>query len=1181
MKKSLLFKPIVSLKQFKRTILIMKLTTLMLFLCAFQLLATNGRAQDAVIKLKNTTLNIGELFAAIERQTNYLMVYNSEEVNLAERVSVKEKKQTVADCLNEILEENNLSYEFSNDYIILSKKDGVKVVPPVVLSEVRQTGVVTDQHGEPIIGASVLVKGTTIGTITDLNGGFTVSATKGATLEISYIGYITQEVVCTGKQLKVTLKEDTQSLDEVVVVGFGSQKKVNLTGSVSMVDDKVFASRPVSNATQMLQGTIPGLNITGGNGTSMNDANKINVRGIATIGEGSTGAPLILIDGMEGDLNSVNPQDIENVSVLKDAASSSIYGSRAPFGVILITTKSGSAGRVVVNYNNNFRWASANNLPTPMNSYEYALYLRDADANGGKASAIFTPDKIDMIKRRMEGEDLPSLLLLPDNPNRFGDGIGYGIANENHYDLTFKDNVFSHDHNFSIKGGNERVDYYVSVNYSDEKGLLRFNQESRRRITSTRKLSAKLTDWVTLKVTNRFTTQKFSEPIGKDSYKNFWKRLAMWPNNPLYDPNGNMVDGTPAAHMANEGTSTTNQKWFYQQYQIELEPIKNWKTFIDFNYRYTNTESKDVRKLFYIKAVDNKTTYLAKAASSDAYVQEERDSDYYINFNAYTQYSKTFKEKHNFKIMAGFQLEQQKLGDITARRDGLIMDTSASLDVTSGLSYDGKTVVPTVGGKYNDWAIAGFFGRLNYDYRGRYLAEVNMRYDGTSRFRKGNRWGFFPSVSLGWNIAREGFFENFVDVMGNLKLRASYGELGNQNTSGYYPTYRIVPVKVTSGNWLVNGAQPTISSEPALIDPMLTWETIKNWNFGVDISMLSNRLTGSFDYYIRDTKNMVGPAPELPDVFGFGVPKQNNTNLRTMGFELMLSWRDVKNGFSYGLTATLADSRTKITAYPNDTKSLSTYRTGQWMGEIWGFETIGIAKTDEEMNQHLASLPNGGQNNLGSKWAAGDIMYRDLDGDGKISKGEGTADAPGDMKIIGNDLPRYAFGLTLDAAWKGVDVRAFFQGVLKRDYFIESSSSDKYLSRMMWGACGTIYNSVGLANHLDYFRNAEDHELGQNLDAYYPRPLFDNKLKNQQTQTRYLEDASYVRLKNLQLGYTLPVGLVSKWGISNLRVYVSGENLFTLTKLSDTFDPETIDAGVGGLAYPISRTWSVGLNVSF
>ena len=287
MKKSLLFKPIVSLKQFKRTILIMKLTTLMLFLCAFQLLATNGRAQDAVIKLKNTTLNIGELFAAIERQTNYLMVYNSEEVNLAERVSVKEKKQTVADCLNEILEENNLSYEFSNDYIILSKKDGVKVVPPVVLSEVRQTGVVTDQHGEPIIGASVLVKGTTIGTITDLNGGFTVSATKGATLEISYIGYITQEVVCTGKQLKVTLKEDTQSLDEVVVVGFGSQKNVHLPGSVSMVDDKVFASRPVSNATQMLQGTIPGLNITGGNGTSMNDANKINVRGIATIGEGS------------------------------------------------------------------------------------------------------------------------------------------------------------------------------------------------------------------------------------------------------------------------------------------------------------------------------------------------------------------------------------------------------------------------------------------------------------------------------------------------------------------------------------------------------------------------------------------------------------------------------------------------------------------------------------------------------------------------------------------------------------------------------------------------------------------------------------------------------------------------------------------------------------------------------
>lgn len=1045
--------------------------------------------------------------------------------------------------------------------------------------KIKQTGVIVDAQGEPIIGASIIIKGTTNGTISDLDGNFSLNVEKGAKIEISYISYKMRCVVCNGKPLRVILEEDTKTLDEVVVVGFGSQKKVNLTGAVSAIDEKVFDSRPVSSAAQMLQGAVAGLNITGGDGLGMNSDASISVRGVSTIGEGSSGKPLILIDGMEGDLNSVNPQDIATVSVLKDATSSSIYGSRAPFGVILITTKSGKAGKTTINYNNNLRWSSPLNLPDPMDSYEYAIYMRDADRNGGKASTIFSPEKIDLIKRFQQGEDIPPSAILSSNPNRWGDGIGYGNDNVNHFKEVFRNQAFSQEHNLSVKGGTDKLNYYFSANYSDENGFFSMNQESRTRITTTAKLSAQLFDWMTLKITNRFATRKFQQPMAPKSYDLFWKRLAMWPCAPAYDYNGNMFDGSPLFFVANEGTETKHRKWIYQQYQLQLEPIKDWKTFIDFNYKYASTEISDFKKVAYVTGVDNSSKYYAKGNHKDSYIKENRNSDYYINLNIYSQYNKTYNELHNFKAMVGFQLEQQKIGRVSARRDGLIVDELHALDVTDGLSFDGQAIVPTVSGNYNDWNTAGFFGRLNYDYDGRYLAEVNMRYDGTSRFRRDNRWGFFPSASIGWNIARESFFEPLSKNIGTLKFRASYGELGNQNTNAYYPTYRVVPIKTAAGPWLVNGAKPTVTNEPALIYPELSWEVIKNWNFGLDISAFNNRLTGSLDYYIRDTKNMVGPAPQLPDLFGATVPKQNNTNLSTYGFECILSWRDVlPNNFSYGVSASLADSKTEITSYPNITNSLSTYRTGQTMGEIWGYETIGIAKTNKEMDQHLSSLSNGGQNALGTKWAAGDVMYRDLNGDKKINNGSNTLANHGDLKVIGNNMPRYAFSFTLDAAWKGFDVRAFFQGILKRDYFLSTNNNN---DRMMWGASMNIYNSVGLSNHLDYFRNEPDHELGLNTDAFYPRPLFYGSRKNQQVQSRYLMDASYLRFKNLQLGYTLPNRFISTCHLSKVRVYGSVENLMTFTSLPDMFDPETITGGLGGIAYPLARTWAVGINVVF
>lgn len=478
------------------------------------------------------------------------------------------------------------------------------------------------------------------------------------------------------------------------------------------------------------------------------------------------------------------------------------------------------------------------------------------------------------------------------------------------------------------------------------------------------------------------------------------------------------------------------------------------------------------------------------------------------------------------------------------------------------------------------WATAGFFGRINYDYKERYLAEVNLRYDGTSRFMSDQRWNLFPSFSVGWNVAREAFMEPYNHIISNLKFRGSWGELGNQNTESLYPFIQLIKFAAADkdSHWLVNNQRPNTANAPNLISTLLGWETMRSWNIGVDFGLLSNRLTVSFDWFNRKTVNMVGPAPELPIILGTDVPKTNNADMLSQGFELDLGWKDQINGFNYSAHVLLSDDRQKILRYPNTTGNLDTWRAGQYVGEIRGLETIGIAKSDEEMKAHLASLPNGGQDAIGDKWGAGDIMYKDLNNDGKISYGSTTYDT-GDSKIIGNNSPRFKLGLDLNASWKGFDCRIFFQGVVKRDLWLNDN--------MFWGASGGIWSSSVFEPHLDFFRPEGD-EWGANLNAYFPRILSSGDGKNHQTQTRYLQNGAYVRLKNLQIGYTIPTSLTEKIGISNIRIFFSGENLLTITGLPSSFDPETIGTGYAatwgtssGKTYPLARTFSTGFSVNF
>lgn len=1043
-------------------------------------------------------------------------------------------------------------------------------------STIKVKGVVNDAMG-PVIGASIVEKGNAgNGTITDIDGNFSLNVSSNSTLIVSFVGYKAQEIPVAGKTFfTIDLKEDNEMLEEVVVVGFATQNKVNLTGSVGTAKAKDIEARPVANAVQALQGVIPGLNISNsGNGGELNATKSIDVRGTGTVGKDasgnafSSGSPLILIDGMEGDLNSINPQDIENISVLKDAAASSIYGSRAPFGVVLVTTKSGKSGRAQINYNMNMRYSTPIKMPDMANSYEFVNLFDDAEYNGS-GKHLYTDEYRQFVYDFMTGKSDDYI---------WGNGSGgkwnydYSANNVNWLKEYYRNTAPSQEHNVSVSGGSDKMTYYLSANYMTQEGFMRYGTEDYDRYTITAKISAQLTKALKVDYSNRWVRTDYERPtyMNDDFYNHILRRAR--PVRAVYDPNGYLMSDINYIGVMRDGGRHNEQKdAMAQQLKITVTPLKNWNIIGEMNIKTDNNWNHWEQFVVYSHYKDNpENTYTALTSANKDQVSEYSLKTTYLNPTVYSNYNFSLKEKHNFTVLGGFQAEIMKYRDMEGARTGLVTTDLPVLNLTTDAdSY-------TLKGLYKNWKNAGFFGRINYDYNGKYLVEGNLRYDGSSRFRRGNRWILTPSFSLGWNVARENFWEKLADVVEVFKLRVSYGELANQNTTSWYPTYQTLGVTTNGGKWLQNGALTSVASVPGLISTSLSWEKIKNTNIGFDFGALNNRLTGSFDYFWRKTKNMVGPGVELPAILGATVPSTNNTDLTTFGWELSIGWRDKVGEFGYGVKLNISDNQTRIDKYPNPTNSLSKYMAGELTGDIYGYTTIGIAKTQEEMDAHIASLPKGGQTAIGSKWEAGDIMYADINGDGKIDNGSNTLDDMGDLKKIGNNTPRFRTGITLDAQWKGFDFSMFWQGVLKRDFDPGENSM------VFWGTTGSgQWWSTSFKDHMDYFR-AEDtaSPLGANVNAYYPRPLFNNK--NHKTQTAYLQNAAYMRLKNLQLGYTLPKSLINKIGLQNVRVYVSGENLLTITGLSDTMDPETAGIGKqGGTVYPLSRVYSFGLSVNF
>jgi len=1150
----------------------LKLRWAFCFLAIFLLLHSKGYATKA----KKEIL----LIEAIEQISRDYDVYFTFDKTLVSGISVNyepKHSRNAKEAVSWILRGTKLSYRFYNNrYVIIYKNDvsGLeslkkmagyidrladeeKAILKVASKSLIVTGKVTEgENGEALPGVSVMVKGTQNGTVTDNQGNYTIEVpNQDDVLLFSFIGYSSQEVELKGRStINIVLTQIGQNLDEVVVVGYGTQKKVNLTGAISQVTSERLEKRSVTNIDQALQGVAPGLNITTNptQGGEPNASMNINIRGIGSL---SGGSPYVLVDGSPMALNNINPADVESISILKDAASTAIYGSRAAYGVILVTTKSGRVNeQMKTSYTNSFSWAEPTYLPGFVNSLTFANSINEAATNSGQ-NKIFSDETIDWIIRyQADPQNTPSMVEDPKDPN----GWGYwnlGHANTDWYDVLYKDWAFSQKHDLGISGGSKNTSYYVGLGWLGDAGKLNYADEKYERFSLTSNVSLNLTDKMTVFLKSKINRsyQRFFKSQSVDDRQSFFSSLAIsWPTDPIYTPNGDFaMDKNQPPVLANGGSDKQYIMDLWFNPSIELKLTEDWKVNGDISYNYNGYKRSDHRAVIWGLATDG-VTPIRQYSQNWNRMSQELTHDEYFTSNIYTEYVKQLGS-HYFSVLLGGQAEVTNNLMLNGWRRDLVSELVPAISTAIG----DKDVDDNI----SHWSTLGTFMRLSYNFNEKYLLEMNGRYDGSSRFQRGRRWGFFPSASIGYNIWKEKFWEPVKDVINTLKLRASYGSLGNQNVANYLHE-ETIPV-LTNLPWIMDGKRPVYTTVPSNRSIGLTWETSETVNLGLDAEMFNNRLGITFEWYNRNTKNMFGPGESFPAVYGASVPLKNNAVLKTKGIEATVNWRQTINeDLNYSLGVVFSDNKTIITQYNNPTKYIGNFYEGQQYGEVWGFVTEGLFQSDQEASGWVD------QSQFYSRWGAGDVKYKDIDKDGKITNGSQTLDNHGDLKIIGNTSPRYLFGINANVNYKSFDFTMFWQGVGKRDLWMANQNFFGF--RQSWTS------TIIPAHTLDYWSP-------DNTDAYFARPyLTVENLKNQQVQSRYLQNAAYIRLKNMQIGYSLPKNLINIVGIEKVRMYVSGENILTFSKMMDSFDPEANVRSSGAtLVYPLSRTFAAGLNITF
>ena len=1134
----------------------MKLTCALLLTASMGVFAT-GNAQTMRVNIQADNVSTGKILSEIEKQTDYLFVYNKKEVDLKRKTSVNAVNKTTAEVLSTIFNGTDIIYAIEGENIMLMRKEkNLAVVPDAVQQDNKITGTVLDATGMPVIGANIMVKGTTNGTITDMDGKFSLDVQKGATLVVTYVGYTNQEIsVGNQNTLSITLKEDSEALDELVVVGYAVKKKVNLSGSVATADTKKLENRPITTIGNALQGAVASLNIDPKSGDP-NEHPDINIRGYTSINGGS---PLVVIDGVISDvtqLNYLNPADIENISVLKDASSAAIYGSRAAYGVILVTTKTGKSENVTINYNNNFSFRSLTEKP----DYYKNPYVHYSDWNKAVGYSQFPNELLETAQAYMKDHNNPDHIYLPTM------GEVFYVLEGDLWDEFYKKNAFSTNHTIDISGKTDKINYYLSGNYTYQDGIINYGTWGYNQYNIRAKMDIQLMPWWKIgSNTSYVSVNNKSSSAYLETYSGQMEQATANFFAPAKLSDGHWYDFSSIfGDFEDGGQAKKYDDTFSQLFTTKIDLMKDVFS-LNGSFNYSQQKVKlDYDRLSWDLYVG--PGMFDSEANVPNSVSAQNGTVRHITYDVYASFNKTFFQKHMLNVILGFNQEEYRYNQQNMKRTQLISQNLPSVQLAYG--------TPTVEESTEEWALRGIYGRVNYIFNNRYIAEFNFRRDGTSRFPHDNRFVFNPSASVAWNVSEEKFFMPLKNVIDLFKIRASYGQLGNQDVSAYAYIASMASSKMS---YILGGEQPIQVSAPGLVASNLTWEKVTTSDLGIDLTLLNNRLNVSGDIYRRDTKDMLTTGRILPKVLGTSVPQENAADLKTTGFDLTISWRDqfelAGAPFHYSLDFNLSDSQSEITKFDNPTGSLISYYVGQKIGEIWGLKVKGLYATDEEAKNgpdQTEILMNPSQFPV----TAGSINYEDVNGDNKITRGNYTLEDHGDLVVIGNNQVRYRFGTTLSASWKGLDLSLFFQGVMKHDYAPDGNDN------IFWGKYSRAWNVETIGHYFDRWR--ED-----NLDgnAYWPvltHTNADSWIPDRELRIpndRYLQNAAYIRLKNLTLGYTFPKDWLSKAGIQRLRIFYSGDNLFCVSGLYKyyTVDPENL----GGHKYPFQRFNSFGLNITF
>ena len=1090
------------------------------------------------ITFSENSLTIKKAFAEIEKQTDMSVDYDESVLNIHKKIELGTGNKNLDETLNQILQGTNCSYVIKNNHIVISAENKKQEKENLVV-----TGTITDEHGEPIIGANVMERGTTNGCISDIDGNYSLSVKGNSVLLFSYIGYISKEIAVNNqKMINVRLMEDTQKLEEVVVVGYGVQKKVNLTGAVSVVKGEEMTKRPVTNATSMLQGQVPGLRVVNGSGQSGNNKVSLRVRGQGTYSDAGSD-PLVLINGVPGDLSNLDPNAIESISVLKDAASAAVYGARAANGVVLVTTKTGINKKTSISYSGNFAiYSPTRMLNVVTNSVDYMNLWNEAKANSGISSGLYPQDIIDQYKNAKPGD--------PEYPNY--DWLGEHIHS-----------TFSHNHNVAVSGGSDKMSYNVSMYYADENGTM--DGHGYKKYNFTADLQSQITKWMKFGSYVGFMRGDRKRPYEGGTDGSFTSIFAQAPTYAPQRSDGSWVykaypwesnNKNVIALVGNDALRKNTSYDVNAQAWLTIDIVKGLSWHTKGAVRMIAEREKEWRPLvklynYHSGEYMNELDVGAKGLNSNDY------HTFYTYLYSYLKYDVSTKDQnHNFGLQLGYSQETNDYDWLKGYRKDFPFPLT-EIDA-------GSKELQEAEGNLEQWSLMGIFGRFNYNYLSKYLLEANLRYDGSSKFLPENRWDFFYGFSGGWRLTEENFMKN-VKFLNELKLRLSYGVVGNQSGISRYDGRQLYNFNSVNGAYLGDGRVSYVKSNGEIATTGRSWERIHNYNLGVDFQLFNSRLQGTVELFMKKNNNML-IAVTYPGILGDKAPASNSGKFEAKGYEGTLTWSDKIGKVNYHIGGTFTYADNKLVDYGGVTVFKSGFidkQQGYSLNSVFGLKYCGKIQTEEQLRKYKYQYYNGNGIGIPSDIRLGDNMYEDVNGDGVLDEK--------DYVYLGSDDPKISYSFNLGLEWNNFDFSAVFQGVAKRTIF-RDSSNDNYRIPMKAAHLNSTTQSVG------------DVWSPENRGGRYPTYTNINSINdyNYQCSSWSVENGNYLRLKSVTLGYNFPTSLLNKIRvISRMRVYVSGNDLWEVSKINDGWDPEASRKVSGNGRFPFNRTCTVGLDLTF